>query len=354
MILYNSIFIFISLVILLRKKQKKFYIFLTLIFFVLSFIRWEMGTDWRTYFQTFFTKNVNEMIYVSEIGYRYLNNIIYRLFPSYTFMLFTIALIIFPLKYSFMYRYSSFPLLSLLMNFCLNRGDIFFVRHNIAIAILLFSTKYIIEKKKTKFIISVGIATLFHWSSLIFICSYFLYNYLKLKRCQIIFWVICGILLSKYNLTLFENIVNLIPASIYKEKLLFYLNNRLTYIYKAYLNANLVYIIALSNRLFLITLFIILYKKIEELYKKIFNLYFFGCLLYIFFYSISPEIARLANLFDDYALVLFPSLYKYMNKKYKKIIFLCITLMYLYLKLLSGLTSYSTGTYFPYKSIFDL
>jgi putative Mn2+ efflux pump MntP len=50
------------------------------------------------------------------------------------------------------------------------------MRQNIAMAIVFFTMKYIYEGKLRKFLIGIIVAALFHYSSLLFIPAYFIWN----------------------------------------------------------------------------------------------------------------------------------------------------------------------------------
>lgn len=75
-------------------------------------------------------------------------------------------------------RYSKDPLIVILLYVTIGTYYMNFIilRQAIALSILMYSIKYIEDKKLTKFIISVIVATLFHKTSLVFLPMYFLCN----------------------------------------------------------------------------------------------------------------------------------------------------------------------------------
>ena len=131
-----------------RQRTAQIIYYLTLsILFLLSFLRWERGTDWSGYYDYF--SNIYDLDFSNnfENGFIFLNYCIHYLFNSYTVLLFILAAI----QYFFIskaIRYLSiYPVLSLLCYFSVTKGGIFFVRQYIALAILMYSIRYVIEKK---------------------------------------------------------------------------------------------------------------------------------------------------------------------------------------------------------------
>lgn len=354
MIFYNFIFILVLFSFIFSKKQneKILYFFIAFLFFILSFIRWEVGTDWNMYFNTFYVGSIEKMYSVKEIGFRVLNYIVYKIFPSYTLMLFFLAVILFIFKYTTLYKLSYVPLLSLLMAFCLEKGDIFFVRQSIAIAITFYSTKYIIKKEKLKFILCIVLASFIHKSSFIFIFAYFVFNKFNLRRRHYCLLIIFSFVLYIYGREILSFFIINLPDNPYKQKLLYYFSNDATGGYKSYMSKELIFLSSLINRLFLISVFFIFWKKIDIYMKKLFSIYFISFLGFVCVFRISQDISRLTLPYEVFQLVIFPSIYKNIKSKETKIIFILIAILYLYLKLLSGLSSWPEA-FIPYNTIFN-
>lgn len=354
MIFYNFIFILILILLLItnKKSEKKVYSFIVFIFFILSFIRWEVGTDWNNYYSTFYAGSIEKMYLVSELGFKFLNYVIYKISSNYTIMLFVFAFILFSFKYTILYKFSYCPLLSVLMAYSLDKGDIFFVRQNIAIAITFYSIKYIVKRKKLKFIVFIILASFIHRSSIIFIFSYFIYNKFDLKRRYYFLLILFAFIFSNYIEEILKFFIEVLPNSSYKNRLIYYLFNSATGDYKSYMSKNLIFLSSVMNRFFLISVFFIFWKKIDNHMKKLFSIYFVSFLGYICIYQTSPDIGRLILPYEAFQLIIFPSIYKCIKDKKIKIIFILIAILYLYLKLLSGLSS-RPDEFIPYKSIFN-
>lgn len=148
--LYNTIFImiifFISLNIGKIKIEKYIFYSFVIMFSILSFLRWEVGTDWDSYYWYFNLGNLKEMNVIGEILFKYLNYYIYIFTHNYTVLLFIMASLIF-IQYPILYKYSKNKLLTILFLYCIYLGNIFFVRQNIAVALIIVSLKYALEKK---------------------------------------------------------------------------------------------------------------------------------------------------------------------------------------------------------------
>lgn len=76
----------------------------------------------------------------------------------------------------FIYRYSKTPWLSFFLFICLAyfSMSISILRQSLAMVIILNSLKYVLEKKKVKYFLCVGLASLFHTTALICVPIYFL------------------------------------------------------------------------------------------------------------------------------------------------------------------------------------
>lgn len=158
MILYFFIFFLLLSGALLEiiSNNKKFsqstFTFFIFCFFILSFIRWETGTDWTPYYDVFKSieipwETLTDYLHGFEPGFMILYNIAKSISDSYTIMLLTEAIILYFCIYYFIKAHSFYPILSLLIYYSMSFAGIFFVRQNIAMAILLCSLKYIYEKK---------------------------------------------------------------------------------------------------------------------------------------------------------------------------------------------------------------
>lgn len=158
-----------------QKQAKGVVLILITSCFVLSFIRWETGTDWDTYYNIFLeSKDLSNYTPV-ERTFFLLNHLCYTVSESYTFCLFIEAAILFTCSYGILSR-QPLPMFSYFLLFASTLGNVMFVRQSIAVAIILYSYKYILNQEPRKFYICVTCAILIHTSSLIALPLYFLFH----------------------------------------------------------------------------------------------------------------------------------------------------------------------------------
>lgn len=360
--LYNSIFfsVILSITFLKKKYYKFMFEFFFLICWFLSFIRWEVGTDWDTYYYIF-DKKIEEMAYVNEIGFRMLNYYVHKITNNYTMLLFLMATIIYRLKYLIIKKYSKNILLSLLVFFSLYKADIFFVRMTVAIAINFYSFKYILRKKFIKFIICILCAYIFHRTAIIFLIAYPIVNYIKFSKKKMWYIFFLAIFLYLFNFEIL-NFCNLFLKNIdieFIKKISFkfnlYIETKNLYFGNDQRNliGNLRIFIAMANRIFIY--FVILWKSknLDFYTQKSLLLYGIGFILYFMLTPISIPLGRLTSYFDIFELLIIPNIYMTIKNNLVNKIFLSVSFVYFYLKLLSGIYIYY-NLFIPYKTIFNI
>lgn len=353
MLLFNSLFVIISLNIFRLKKNKICYVLFVVIFFLLSFIRWNVGTDWESYYLTFMAKNIKDMYMVNEIGYKVLNNIVANLTSSYTVMLFILAVILFSSKYITIWKLSKLPIISLLLCLSFYRGDIYFIRQHIAAAICLFGSYYYLKNKIFKFTVITLCATLIHSSSIIFFIIYFFKDKLGYKKRNYIILMIISIFFIPFMKEFMYFLSKILDGiGVYGYKIKRYLDAGHNMFGATTKNLFHLYFSAISNKLFINIIFIIKLRKLDKKDKMIFDIYYFGTLIYILLFSISSQILRINIFFEMFAIILLANYIKYIKKNKNRIFWLFLIIIYAYLKLLSGLGSQPPGVYLPYKTIF--
>ena len=153
------------------------YILAGLSFFVVSAIRYDVGTD---YFYTYAPHyyNIGQGLETPkiELGYIIIVRICLLFTKDYALLFAVTSAIIIGLTFYTIYKESPYPALSVaiyfLMGFFFHSMNI--MREYLAISILLFSYKFLVDKQYLKFIICGIIAFFLHSSSLIFIIAFLL------------------------------------------------------------------------------------------------------------------------------------------------------------------------------------
>lgn len=367
MFLYFTLFIifmfgaFLDLTNVNRVKKAIVLFILGSICIVLSSIRWETGTDWLPYLQ-FFEINQTYEDFISgqfEWGYAFLNYFVKSITNQYNVFLFAMSIIVIGLKYKVIYAFSLFPLLSLCLNFANYNGDLFPVRQSIAIAIILWSTYYIIYRKIVFFIVTVLLASTFHISALVFLPAYYIF-YLKCSRLILAFLTVIAIFVGNSNMT--KDFLMYTLGLIDNEmvlKMIFYLeaeelNNNFG---SALSNQTTIFMGVMRRCFFLAPLIYYKYKfqKISQQYSGFLNLNIVGICFYFFFSGLSTVLAGRGSVYYMiYEVFVIPYLILVVkNDLSNKIIFFTLFAVYCFLKYYNGLFMYY-DEYVPFTSIFSI
>lgn len=172
-----------------------------------------VGLDWG-YYKSFFEiqdkytvwefSNLNSEYSRFELGFRILTKIISNILLNEKIYIMLISIVIMTITGYSIYINSRKPFLSLLMNMALNLYFFYFsgLRQSIAMAITLYSYKYVREKNFKKFLLCMIIAILFHKSAVVFFVVYFLRNYEFTTKNKIIA-LILGIIVFIFNKNIF-------------------------------------------------------------------------------------------------------------------------------------------------------
>jgi len=132
--------------------------------YVMSFLRWEVGTDWHTYFAMFESLRTFEDARSQSWwgpGYSYLAVLTNQLALSYSFFLWMIASIALAGKLILMARVGR-PLIFVFVLYCLNFNDLFFVRQHVAAIFISLSVLLIFERRYHWALVSGALGLAFH------------------------------------------------------------------------------------------------------------------------------------------------------------------------------------------------
>lgn len=176
-----------------KNKKLKILLFICsgLSFFIVSAIRYDVGTDYLNRYVGDFIKiargqEVNNL----ELGYKLLVQVCLFFSKDYVLLFSITSAIIVACTFYTIYKESPYPILSVVIYFL--TGFFFhslnIMREYVAISILLFSYRYLIDKKYAVFIISGIIAFFIHSSSAVVFIALFLCDkeVFTLKRTLII------------------------------------------------------------------------------------------------------------------------------------------------------------------------
>ena len=160
----------IDLFILPNKLRVRHFIALLLISFIVGF-RYQVGTDWEAYKDTFEFIRLNNSISNTaeriEWGYLIINEIIAYLGGTYTLLFFVLAFI----SWCFIFKSVPAVLLPLTIYFLITDEAFFLsmnlVRQFVSMSIFLYALKFIITRNYIVYIVLIALASLFHSSAIL-------------------------------------------------------------------------------------------------------------------------------------------------------------------------------------------
>lgn len=354
----------VSVITNFRQKSSYVLIYLVflLIFFLLSFLRWERGADWTTYVTVFHTidswSDITTFASSMETGYKTISAFIKIVFDDYTVLLFLQASIITFCMGRIMWRYSIDPLFSLFIYFALIFANIFFVRQYVAIAITMFAFSYVAQRHFWKFVFCVLLAIQFHLSAFIFLLAYPLYKW-RFSTSRLI-WVlfvsiVLSLLLSRVMLTLFGSMSGFVG-----DKIAHYLGATETGTGSMKLPTLASLAAGLVSRAFVVVSILVFLGKSrlqDERLNGIINFYLFGVVLYSFTAPVSVGLVRIVNYYDFFMILLLPYILYTPQRLLNRFLLTIVFSLYLLARFVSLHNQYgqygSPSPFTPYKSVFN-
>ncbi|SFT48430.1 EpsG family protein [Selenomonas sp. GACV-9] len=340
-------------------------ILILLAFFIaaLGAVRWETGTDWYSYYDFYMGNEeldeyMHNSIYGFEAGYAILNYLVKITFDSYNILLGLISLIIVGLKYETLYKFSPYPLIAVWINFANFNGDIFPVRQHIAIAICLFSVRYIVDREKLKFAFCVLMAMQFHFTAIIFFLAYYLYyKDIGTKKCT--YLVLLAMLITVTGV--FEKILTSVVEYWFDAdirvmvKLAEYTSSDVTDALADETEyGKMAIVVSIARRIVFLPCLYYFKNAISRkfpIYNGLLNLYTFSVVLMIAFTgSMGIMVGRLSIYFFCFESFLLASLALVSYKIKYKLLLWVILFVYCGLKFYWGLSAYP-NLFFPFKTI---
>lgn len=152
----------------------------TVVFIVISALRFQVGYDFNLYGGTYFNMKYmmleEIMLEKMEKGFLLPLYVLNLAFEDYRTVFLYTSLIIYPSVFYLIYKNSSNPWISTTAFLCLGIffNSLCFLRQFIAALIIAYAVKYIGKKKPLRFFVLTIAAASFHWSALIMLGVYFL------------------------------------------------------------------------------------------------------------------------------------------------------------------------------------
>lgn len=269
-------------------------------------LAYAISPDWHAYWTSFEYMDridFSELFWFSEmmdmeIGYIFINKLVSSLGLGYASFTLLLAVISLGLKASSIYRYGGFVFMALLMYYI---PTYFFeenvhVRQGMANAIMIYSVRFIIERKLRKFLICFVIAFLFHKAVVAFLFAYWIAK-IRFNNLTISLIVGASIIANMAGLSnVIDGVMQFMPFGVADS-------------YNDYVNQSLEASI-LGDIVKIITVIVLLMynKKVterDELFSYFRNIYIFGVVLY-FFFGQGIFAARLPGFYTVYIIFVVP------------------------------------------------
>lgn len=336
-----------------RRVTTYFYFLFCFIFFVLSFIRWETGTDWKSYYDYF----LNFKLFSSddapfEWGFTLLVKTVAFFSNSYTVLLFICGFILFTFQSVSINKISPYPIISLWFLWSIQFANILFVRQWIAVAILIYSVTFIQKRRFIPFLLLVILASSFHISSLIFLAAWKIYN-LEISRKKMIIILLTSVGFS----VIFAKLIEILSGGlggVIQARLDTYLSSEYNSEENEKLGIVSIIIKGFANKFLILLCSFCLYGKIIKRYpefKSYLNLYWFGAVVYFTTISISLVFVRFSYVFDFFQIILVPYIFKVIDNNLIKTLAFIIFFAYLFLRMWQLLNGPYMEEFIPFKII---
>ena len=317
-----------------KARIKVPYIIISSLLIFLCGIRIAQGADYWPYYKLYmgvnkYVKWENVFNADIEVTYVLISKILGYFKMPFFVLLFIFGLISISLKTYSYYKYSPYPMLSLMYFFMPNYffSDSGHIRQAVSIALCLYSYQYIEQRKLFKFLICVFIGYYFHKTALIFIPAYWITR-LNLSTFTCFLIIIFAIIISPFKPYLFfENLFSNISSDLiaeasggfYSYKNLegagWKLNDLVKLIFIAILLLNDKYICNTTT---------------DSNYKMIRNLIIAYYFLYYSLRENSIFSIRLPAVYGDFWTILIAMIVKYSNKSHRILIYYFV-IIYIYL-----------------------
>lgn len=355
---FLSLFLFFFCFISLKQNtatKTKIAIFLLFLLLFFDGLRWENGTDWTAYYDFFFNSN-DDKYAMFEPGYALFNKIVYSIFPNYTFYLLSQAFLTYFVLWHFIKRYSSLPLVSIMLYFLLFVSVQGMNRQFIAILVCLYSVDLLLYKKKWHFISAIIIASTFHSSAVVFLFGLFLNKTYSTKFYVLVLIVVTFLSSTSFVAVLIDKALAVTGGDV-AMRLLFYSEKDST----EFASSGFMMIAAIIKRLTWIVP-ILWYRdkrgqKLSSHDNLFLNYYFIGLIFYLLFNGSMLQIlvARASIYFNLFEIILIPYVITLFKKKLSLQLMVVIVFLYGLMTMTKGIDQYNEiggNPFIPYKSIF--
>ena len=311
--------------------------------FLLSALRYEVGSDYVSYREMYHIVN-NSDTYRYEILYTELNRLVYRIGLSFQWVIILTSFLFLILIYKRILDDSSIPDISvfLLLGMCYFFQSTNIIRQILACAVCVYSIKYIEQKKWIKFLVAILIAFGFHKTAFIFLPAYIIYH-LQIKTRYLLIAFVMIFLLAPY----ISSFVSFLVISTG-----FNHGYYLTYFTYTGTNRSATGLISLAINVLIYIFGVIYLNKDDVRNNGYMNLQYIAVLLSIF-NGMFPMINRIRFFYGITAIILIPRILKCIRKyRLKRVLYttMIMILFMAYSVYIEGISNQSGAV--PYVSVF--
>ncbi len=326
-------------------------------FWILSFSRWNNGTDWDAY-HSLYESYVSAPLFVNifngymEPGYLFLNYL-FAWAHSYHFFLAVLGLLVFIPKLIPILRESPYISVSFLVYFCTMLGDIFFVRESLAVS-LCFLALWLSYRgyKKWPYFFVIAAATI-HITAIIFLLVLLFQPLPKrsLKTDIIMTIIVISVSLAVWSiLTEYLSSLGLsIGFLLLSDKINLYIINNAT---GGMTDTKLQDSFRIFKDISIYIYFCVRQKHIGQrfalLYSRLLQTQFYGTLLVCAFSLTAYTLIRFSTYFTVSEILLFPIAIS-SHKRFERALILCFLLAYCVASLYQGLFSSYHNLFVPFN-----
>lgn len=349
--------LFFAIVSIRLPHKKSVHILLPIIFvcYVLSFIRWESGTDWDIYVSIFhYSEKIDNNYTNVEEGFFLLNHFSHFISNSYSVALFLQASIIFPSVF-YVLKKQPLPLVSFFLFFSSTLGYIFFIRQSISVSLVLLSYVFIVKQDKKRFFTCIIVACLFHITSLVALPLYAIYHSNVKWKYVLVLLIVISILSIISTGQWMRTVAAVHPYIEYKINSYIELTEtgKNTYITMSPQRAILNHLIKRS----FIAILLILYCKGRILNNGKLNgylkIYCYSTIIYLIVTPVSMDLSRMCTSIEIVDILLFPLVLNLIRKPANQYIALFIIIILGFSKFASNLGRFPE-IFNNYNSIFSI
>lgn len=317
------------------------YVSIFLLVYLLSFLRWEYGTDWQSYYEIYLAYTLdNELNHEPLFVYVfiYARSII----DDFTFVLFVLSSILFYFQSRGIWKMSSLPLTSLFIFIGTYLvSEIGYTRQQIAMAFTLYSIVFIIKNNFWGYLLFSLFAFGFHYSSLVFLPAWWVFkSELSVKRWM--FLIVLSMFLSSVMLSVLQQFGQLVGGAILA-KSEGYIEQGNDYNDDSSISPEQAIVKAILNRGLIIGMciyFMSVSKVQVDYFKNLFNLYCFGTILFFLFSPIHITFARVTAFYDIIQVIMIPQLFLMIRKPIIKYVLFTFLIVLMFVRLTLGMSQY--------------